>query len=78
MMPRRSSKIPPGPVIKRILIRCPATAKLMITGLTTEASEFSGLKVTDSKLTCNHCGDVHAWTEGNVVLARKTEEKKKK
>jgi len=72
MMLTRSVKIPTGPIVMRILVRCPATARLFVTGLTTEANNFAQIEVADNRLTCTHCGKVHLWTEGNVVLGRQS------
>ena len=54
----------------RILVRCPGTAKLFPTGLTTKATNFAAIKVADNKLACSFCGKVHVWTKHNVVLGR--------
>jgi hypothetical protein len=51
-------------------VRCPRTAKLFFTGLTTKAACFAGIEVTDNKQACGFCGKVHLWTEENVVLGR--------
>ena len=51
-------------MIKRILVRCPATAKLTATGQTVET------KLKESKTPCPHCQGTHAWTKKDVVLAR--------
>jgi len=72
MMPTRSEKAPTGPVVMRILVRCPSTARLFVTGLTTKGNSFARIKVADNKLSCAHCGKVHPWTQENVVLARAT------
>jgi len=57
-------------IIKRILIRCPATAKLATTGLTIDQALFEKTKFRDNKLTCPHCAGIHSWTKKDVVLAR--------
>ena len=66
----RSLKEPTGPVIKRILVRCPATAKLAATGKTVEEALWAETKLKRPRLTCPHCGEVHSWTKKDVVLAR--------
>ena len=58
------------PIIKRILVRCPSTAKLTPTGKTIEESLWAAAKVKNHKLTCPHCLQVHTWTKKDVVLAR--------
>jgi hypothetical protein len=59
-----------GPVIKRILVRCPSTAKLTPTGQTIEEQLWPTTKVKNTRLSCSHCGGVHTWTKKDVVLAR--------
>jgi hypothetical protein len=59
-----------GPVIKRLLVRCPATAKLATTGQTIDEQLWAAAKVKTPKFTCPHCQQVHSWTKKDVVLAR--------
>jgi hypothetical protein len=70
MIPQRSAKDPKPETLRRILVRCPGTAKLFDTGLTTKATEFAAIKVTDNELPCSFCGKVHRWAQENVVLGR--------
>ncbi len=57
-------------MIKRILVRCPATAKLTATGQTIEEDIWTDTKLKTHKLSCPHCSQVHDWTKKDVVLAR--------
>jgi aspartate carbamoyltransferase regulatory subunit len=66
----RPQTIEKPPVIKRILVRCPGTAKLTPTGQTIEESLFATMRLSSNKLNCPHCGQVHNWTKKDVVLAR--------
>ena len=66
----RSAKPPSGPVIKRILVRCPSTGKLAPTGKTVKEAAWEGTKLNRPRLTCPHCNQVHSWTKKDVVLAR--------
>ena len=66
----RSLKKPNGPVIKRILVRGPATGKLTPTGKTIKEALWSQTKLNRPRLTCPHCRQVHSWTKKDVVLAR--------
>jgi hypothetical protein len=59
-----------GPIIKRLLIRCPSTAKLTPSGQTIREELWADAKIKNSKITCSHCGQVHTWTKKDVVLAR--------
>lgn len=57
-------------VIKRILVRCPETAKLTPTGLTIAEELFPTTKLKPQKISCPHCDGKHSWTKKDVVLAR--------
>jgi hypothetical protein len=56
--------------MKSLLVRCPSTSKLTDTGRTIEEKRWSAAKVKTQKFTCAHCGKVHSWTKGDVVLGR--------
>ena len=66
----RAVKPATGPVIKRILVRCPSTGKLAVTGKTVEESAWETTKLNRPRLPCPHCHEVHNWTKKDVVLAR--------
>jgi len=57
-------------MIKRILVRCPATAKLTATGQTVEEELWGEAKLKTHKVICPHCQGLHDWTKKDVVLAR--------
>ena len=57
-------------VIKRLLVRCPATAKLAPTGKTIDEQLWPATRIGAAKLVCPHCRQVHSWTKKDVVLAR--------
>jgi hypothetical protein len=68
---------PPAPrktksTIRRLLVRCPSTAKLTATGETVDET----LWTTETKpkrsgrFTCPHCKKVHSWASKDVLLAR--------
>jgi hypothetical protein len=57
-------------MIKRILVRCPATSKLTPTGQTVEEEAWAETKLKEHKVPCPHCQGKHAWTKKDVVLAR--------
>ena len=59
-----------GPIIKRLLIRCPSTAKLTPSGQTIREDLWAKAKVKNNKLNCPHCGQSHTWSKKDVVLAR--------
>ncbi len=61
---------PKGPIIKRLLVRCPSTAKLTATGQTIEEQLWADAKVKNQKFNCPHCSQVHTWAKKDVVLAR--------
>jgi hypothetical protein len=60
----------PGKVIKRLLVRCPTTAKLTPTGRSVDESLWGESKVKGAGINCLHCGKVHQWTKKDVILAR--------
>lgn len=55
---------------KRILVRCPSTAKLTPTGQVVEEETWAEAKMKPTKVSCQHCQTVHEWTKKDVVLAR--------
>ena len=55
---------------KRLLVRCPSTAKLIPTGQTVEEEAWADTKLKAHKLSCPHCQATHAWNKEDVVLAR--------
>lgn len=57
-------------MIKRVLVRCPATAKLTATGQTVDEEKWEQTKLTESKVVCPHCQGTHAWTKKDAILAR--------
>ncbi|MEP6822939.1 MAG: hypothetical protein ABI946_11370 [Chthoniobacterales bacterium] len=57
-------------MIKRVLVRCPSTAKLTATGQTVEEESWGSTKLKQQKGACPHCQGTHAWTKKDVVLAR--------
>jgi hypothetical protein len=59
-----------GPIIKRLLVRCPSTAKLTPSGQTINEALWAAAKIKSHKMTCPHCQQVHTWTKKDVVLAR--------
>ncbi|MEP6809540.1 MAG: hypothetical protein ABI992_04800 [Chthoniobacterales bacterium] len=57
-------------MIKRVLVRCPSTAKLTPTGQTVEEESWESTKLKVNKAVCPHCQGTHSWTKEDVVLAR--------
>jgi hypothetical protein len=55
---------------KRVLVRCPATSKLIPTGQTVEEELWPDTKLKEHKAPCPHCRGTHAWAKKDVVLAR--------
>ncbi|MDQ6622709.1 MAG: hypothetical protein M3Y86_04390 [Verrucomicrobiota bacterium] len=51
-------------------MRCPSTAKLVVTGETVDDQLWPAIRTRTGKLTCPHCGGVHSWAKKDVVLAR--------
>jgi hypothetical protein len=59
-----------GRVIKRMLVRCPVTKRLNVTGLVIEEDSFAGARVKSRIVSCAHCGQKHPWSKKEVILAR--------
>ncbi|MBA2434971.1 MAG: hypothetical protein M3480_10590 [Verrucomicrobiota bacterium] len=57
-------------MIKRILVRCPVTKKLNVTGVVIEEDSFAAAKVKSGTVSCVHCGEKHSWDKKEVILAR--------
>ncbi len=66
----RNRKAVSDTVIKRILVRCPTTAKLTPTGKSIDEQLWAETKSETHKMTCPHCRQVHSWSKKDVVLAR--------
>jgi len=56
--------------LRRLLVRCPATSKLVATGETIEEPLWEGTAKRTGKFTCPHCAKVHPWVKKDVILAR--------
>jgi hypothetical protein len=66
---------PPAPrkaksTIRRLLVRCPATAKLAPVGETIDEALWDRTPKKSGSFTCPHCNRVHAWAKKDVLLAR--------
>ena len=59
-----------SPVIKRILVRCPVTKKLNVTGVVIEEEVFAAAELKPGTVSCSHCGGTHSWNKKQVILAR--------
>jgi hypothetical protein len=68
--PPQPAKPKAGAGLKSLLVRCPSTSKLTDTGRTIKETLWAAAEVKPQKLTCPHCGAVHNWTKGDVVLGR--------
>ena len=66
---------PPAPrkaksTIRRLLVRCPVTAKLAPVGETIDEALWDRTPKKSGRFTCPHCNRVHAWAKKDVLLAR--------
>jgi hypothetical protein len=57
-------------VIKRILVRCPVTKRLNVTGVVIEEDVFKATDLKPGTVACSHCGGTHDWNKQEVILAR--------
>ena len=56
--------------LRHLLVRCPATSKLVATGETIEESLWAATRRKSGKFICPHCAKPHSWVKKDVVLAR--------
>lgn len=63
-------KAPSAAIIKRLLVRCPATSRLTPTGQTIDEQLWTAARLKGGKFTCPHCHKPHSWKKSDVVLAR--------
>ena len=66
---------PPTPrkapsTLRRLLVRCPVTSKLVATGQTVEEPLWAAVPSRSGKFTCPHCDKSHSWVKKDVILAR--------
>jgi hypothetical protein len=66
---------PPAPkkkpnTIRRLLVRCPKTAKLAPTGETIDEKLWADVTKRTGRFTCPHCKEVHTWAKKDVLQAR--------
>ena len=57
-------------MIKRVLVRCPATSRLTATGQTVDEEKWDETELKPHNVACPHCNGTHGWTKEDVVLAR--------
>ncbi|MFL6594971.1 MAG: hypothetical protein ACJ8HQ_05965 [Chthoniobacterales bacterium] len=55
---------------KRLLLRCPSTAKLIPIGQTVEEELWAETKLKPHKQDCPHCQGKHPWNKADIILAR--------
>ncbi|HEY2713757.1 MAG TPA: hypothetical protein VGI60_14680 [Chthoniobacterales bacterium] len=56
--------------VRRLLVRCPATSRLIATGETVDEPLWAAIPTKTGKVTCPHCHKAHSWVKGDVILAR--------
>jgi len=66
---------PPAPrkaksTLRRLLVRCPTTAKLAPIGEPVEEAAWASFPKKSGRFTCPHCQRVHSWAKKDVLLAR--------
>ena len=45
-----------------VVIRCPATGRLVFTGIETNAASVNLIPPINTRLTCPSCGNTHVWS----------------
>jgi len=56
--------------LRRLLVRCPGTSKLVATGETVEEALWEAIAKRTGKFICPHCAKAHSWIKKDVILAR--------
>jgi hypothetical protein len=56
--------------LRRLLVRCPATSRLIATGETVEEPLWAEIPSKTGKVACPHCNKAHSWVKNDVILAR--------
>ena len=51
-----------------ILIRCPATQRLIPTGIVTDQRTYESGTFLNNSTQCPHCGELHTWSKENTLL----------
>lgn len=53
-----------------VLIRCPATGKLLATGIALDVDCFQRAELLDLTIFCHFCGKQHTWRKEDAFLRR--------
>jgi hypothetical protein len=54
---------------RQVMIRCPKTAKNVLTGIAMDEKSFETSTMHDNSVHCPACGEMHTWTKGKAFLA---------
>jgi hypothetical protein len=51
-----------------LMIRCPATGKPVMTGISVSKESFETSEFADNRVRCPHCGGMHVWQKADAYL----------
>ena len=51
-----------------IMIKCPKTGKLVLTGISMDKKSFETAKLEDNTVRCPACRGYHTWSKKDAVL----------
>jgi hypothetical protein len=51
-----------------VLIECPATHKMVYTGVNLNWNSFEATKIGEQSVPCPRCGEVHRWTRADAII----------
>jgi endogenous inhibitor of DNA gyrase (YacG/DUF329 family) len=60
----------PNPEVEmaNVMIKCPATGKLVPTGFEMDAQSFASSDLSDNSVSCPACGGTHVWSKEDAQL----------
>lgn len=51
-----------------VKIKCPVTGKDVPTGIEMDLQSFSSVTLTNNRVRCPHCGEMHTWSKSDAFL----------
>ena len=52
----------------KVCIKCPQTGKLIPTGWDIDRTSFETMSITDCKIQCPACGQMHRWSKEDAIF----------
>ena len=51
-----------------VMIRCPKTGEAVPTGIAMEPDSWRSTQMSDNRIQCSSCGEVHVWQKEDAFL----------